>query len=155
VTVISHVQPHQLAAFALLRSSPEGLPTSVQGILRQPVFGINWMLAQRIPVKSKGTYWLVPGNGHLCVISQGVMRGPGVSTTCAETAYAIAHGVASVSITPPRAKHPGRLIVGVAPTDSREVIVHTHGSISTTPVHHEAFVLRDSTLAAPDTISLR
>lgn len=154
-TVISRVQPRQLAAFALLRTHPEGLPIAMQRILRGPVFGINWKLAQRIPVDSAGTYWLVPGSGHLCMLSQGVMGGIGVGTTCAGTAYAIAHGIADVSMTLPDARHPARLIVGVAPTGTKKVIVHTHGTISTIPVRREIFALRDSTVAAPDEISLR
>lgn len=154
-TVISRVQPRQLAAFALLRTPPEGLPTTTRRILSGPAFGINWNLAQLIPVKSPGAYWLVPGNGHLCVISKGMMGGPGVGTTCAATAYAIAHGIADISIAPPNVKHRARLIVGVVPIGTREVIVQTHGSISATQVHHGAFVLRDSILAAPNVISLR
>lgn len=153
--VISNAQPRQLAAFALLRTPPEGLPTATQRILRRPIFGINWKLAQRIPVKSEGTYWLAPGDGHLCVISQGVMGGPGVGTTCATTSQAIAHGIADTSITLPGAAHRTRLIVGMAPDGAREALVHTHGAIAATPVHDEVFVLRDPTLAPPDVISLR
>jgi hypothetical protein len=153
--VISRAQPRQLAAFALLRTPPEGLSAATQRILRRPVFGINWKLAQRIPIKSDGTYWLVPGDGHLCVISQGVMHGLGVGSTCAATSHAIAHGIADISITLPGAAHPARLIIGVAPDGTREALVHTHGTIAATPVHDEVFVLRDSTLAPPDVISLR
>ncbi len=119
------------------------------------MFGINWKLAQRIPIKSEGTYWLVPGNGHLCVISQGVMHGPGVGTTCATTSQTITHGIADISITLPGAAHRARLIVGVAPDSVREALVHTRGAIAAAPVHHEVFVLRDSTLNPPDMISLR
>jgi hypothetical protein len=82
---VLQVQPRQLARFALLRTPPEGLPLSIRRVLHRPVFGINWRLAHRIPAKSEGVYWLVPGD-H---------------------------------------------------------------------VHAETFVLHDSTLAAPDAISLR
>jgi hypothetical protein len=153
--VISRVQPRQLAAFALLRTPSEGLPSSTQRFLGRPIFGSNWRLAQRIPVKAEGAYWLVPGDRHLCVISQGVMGGIGVGATCEATAQAIAHGVADISMPLPGVKHRTRLIVGVAPAGTREVVVHTRGAISTAPVHHEVFILRDSTLAPPDTILLR
>jgi hypothetical protein len=116
---------------------------------------MNWKLAQRIPVKSEGIYWLVPGNGHVCVISQGVMHGPGVGTTCATTAQVIAHGIADISITLPGAAHRFRLIVGVAPDGAREALVHTRGTIAVAPVHDEVFLLHDLTLAPPDLISLR
>jgi hypothetical protein len=153
--VISRAQSRQLAAFALLRTPPEGLPAATQRILRRPVFGIDWKLAQRIPAKSKGAYWLIPGDGHLCVISQGVMHGPGVGTTCATTSRAVAHGIADISITLPGAAHRVRVIVGVAPDGASEALVHTRGAIAAAPVHGEVFVLRDSTLAPPDTIALR
>ncbi len=153
--VISHAQPRQLAAFSLLRTPPEGLPASTRRILRRPIFGINFRLAQRIPVKSEGAYWLVPGNGHLCVISQGVMHGPGVGSTCATTSRAIAHSIGDISITLPGGGHRFRLIVGVAPDGAREALVNTRGAIATAPVHGEVFLLRDTTLAPPDVITLR
>jgi hypothetical protein len=154
IPVVSHAQPRQLAAFALLGTPPEGIPAATQRILHKPAFGINWRLAQRIPVKSDGTYWLVPGNRYLCVISQDVMGGAGVGTTCAPTSQAIAHGIADISITLPGAAHRARLIVGVAPNGVREVLVHTRGATATAPTHDGVFVLRDATLAPPDTISL-
>jgi hypothetical protein len=153
--VISRVQTRQLAAFALLRTPPEGLPPATQRVLRRPIFGSNWRLAQRIPAKAEGTYWLVPGNGYLCVISQGVMGGPGVGTTCASTAQAVVHGIAACSITPPGVPHRVRLIVGVAPDGTRAALVHMRGVITGVSVHGGVFVLRDSTLAPPDFISLR
>jgi hypothetical protein len=155
VPIALQVQPRQLAAFALLRTPVEGLPAATQQVLRRPIFGINWRLAQRIPVKSRGVYWLVPGNGHLCVISQGAMGGRGVGTTCETTAQAIAHGIADIGITLPGPGHRVRLIVGVAPVGTRQALVHTLGETAVIPVHAGVFVLRDSTLAPPDGISLR
>lgn len=153
--VISRVQPPLLSAFALLRTRPEGLPPATQRFLRRPVFGSNWNLARRIPVKAEGTYWLVPGNRHLCLIWGGVMGGPGVGATCVKTAQAIVHGIAASSITPPDAPHPARLIVGIAPDGTREALVHTRDVIAAVPVRGAVFVLRDSTLAPADFISLR
>ena len=153
--VISRVQPPQLSAFALLRKPAEGLPLATQRFFRGPVFGSNWSLARQIPVEAEGTYWLVPGDGHLCVISQGVMGGLSVSATCVKTAEATVHGIAATSLTPPKAPHPARLIVGVAPDGTREALVHTRGVVTTVPVRSETFVLRDATLAPADFISLR
>jgi hypothetical protein len=153
--VISHVQSAQLSAFALLRKGPDGLPPGTQRFFRGPLFGSNWNFARRIPAKAEGTYWLVPGDGHLCVISEGVMGGPGAGATCAKTAEATAHGIATVSITPPGTPHPVRLIVGVAPDGAHEAIVHTRGAIAAVPVRNATFVLRDSTPEPPDFISLR
>lgn len=153
--IISRVQTPQLSAFALLRKPPEELPPATQRFLRGPIFGSNWNLARRIPVKAEGDYWLVPGDGYLCVISQGVMGGPSVSATCGKTAQATVHGIAAISITLPDAPHPARLIVGVAPDGTREALVHARGVIAAVPVRGGTFVLRDSTLAPPDFISLR
>lgn len=153
--VIARVEHRQLAHFALLRRRPEGLPARTQRILRTPTFGLSWKLAQRIPVTLPGAYWLVPGDGYLCVVAQESM---GVGTTCAPTAEAVQHGIASITITPLRPApgiRPSRLIVGVAPDGAREVLVHTHGAVATVPVVDEVFVLRDSVAAPPDFFALR
>jgi hypothetical protein len=155
IPITRHVQPRQLAAFPLLRTPPEGLPIATQRILRKHAFGINWNLARRIPVKLEASYWLVPGNGYLCVISQGVMHGRGVGTTCAQTAEAVAHGIADISIALPGTAHRTRLIVGVAPIRAHDVLVHTRGKVSVAVVHQGVFVLRDSILSPPDTMALR
>src|SRR5690349_18928868 len=70
IPVISRTQIRQAKAFSILRSPPEGLPKHITRLLRQPIFGINWMLAQRIPTPGRGTYWAIPGNGYLCIVSQ-------------------------------------------------------------------------------------
>jgi hypothetical protein len=154
IPVVRHVQARQIDAFPLLRTPAEGLPIATQRILRRPAFGINWNLARRIPTKLSGSYWLVPGDGYLCVVSQGVMHGPGVGTTCAQTAEAIAHGIADISITLPGTPHRARLIVGVAPVGTRQVLVRTEGKLSVAMVHHGVFVLRDLLLLPPDTVTL-
>jgi hypothetical protein len=154
-SVISQVQPPQLSAFALFRTPPDRLPSTTERFLRKPIFGSNWSLARRIPVKAEGTYWLVPGNGYLCIISKGVMDGPGVNATCTNTAQAIMHGIATTSITPPGTSHSVRLIVGVAPDGTREALVHTRGAIAGVRVRHTAFALRDSIAAPPNFISFR
>ena len=157
-SVIAHVEPRQSANFALLRTQPEGLPARVRAALRTPGFGVNWRLAQRIPVTLPGAYWLVPGNGYLCVVAMESLGTPGVSTTCAPTAHAVGHGIASIAISPPKPASSGpgsRLIVGVAPDRTREIRVHTHGSVETTPVLEGIFVVRDSLAAPPDLLTLR
>jgi hypothetical protein len=83
------------------------------------------------------------------------MHGPGVGTTCATTSRAIAHSIGDIAITLPGRPHRYRLIVGVAPDGAREALVHTGGAIAGAPIHGEIYVLRDSTLAPPDVISLR
>lgn len=156
--VIAHVQRRQSESFALLRTRPEPLPGRIRRILREPIVGMNWDLAQRIPAAPRGTFWLVPGNRHLCIVQRGSLGSPGVGTTCARTSQAIGHGIANIAVRrAPFGSSTGqaRLIVGVAPDGARKVLVHTRGSVATAPVSGTVFVLRDSTAAPPDVLTLR
>jgi hypothetical protein len=156
--VVVHEERQQLSNFALLRTRPEGLPLGVRRVLRAPVFGLNWKLAQRIPSTLRGTYWLVPGNGYLCVIAQGSMGSPETGTTCAPTSQAVENGVADVTIAraaPGSRVRPGRLIVGVAPNGARQVVFHTRGTVEAAPVVDDVFVLRDAIAAPPDSFTAR
>jgi len=151
---LSGIQRHD---FALLRRRPVGLPPYVRSLALARGAAINPAMAQRLPVLIPGSYWLVPGIGYLCVVSQ-VPRIPGVGTVCARTEQAIQQGVATVSFAPAEpgaAGVPKRLLVGVAPDDAREALVHTHGSVATVPVVDDVFVLRDSAQAPSDFIALR
>jgi hypothetical protein len=156
--VITRADPRQRANFALLRTRPEGLPARVRRLLKAPIVGMNWSLAQRIPVNLAGAYWLVPGNGHLCIVDQGSLGNPAAGTSCARTADALAQGIASITVTRP---HDGvyaeeaRLIVGVAPDGADEVRIRTRDAVARAPVAGSTFVLRDALVAPPDKISWR
>jgi hypothetical protein len=155
--VASRPEPRQLANFALLRTRPEGLPASVREILRTPMLGMRWALAQRMPVDVPGDYWLVPGAGHLCIVNQ-TPAGPGVGAVCATTAQVLGHGMATVAI-PRRADltptGASRLIVGIAPDRARQVYVHTRHHVAAAPVVDGLFVRRDAATIPPDSLSLR
>lgn len=158
--VVRRAETRQATRFALLRTPPEGLPRRTQRILRAPIVGMSWRLAQRIPVALPGAYWLVPGNRHLCVVSQQDEDVAGVGTNCATTADALSHGVASITVSPPgtatRAPTAGaRLIVGVVPDGIRKAHVDTRDTSATLPVVDGVFVLRDGVAAPPDVITLR
>jgi len=153
VRVIARVEPQQLANFALLRTPPEGLPMTVRHLLGDPVFGSNWDFAQRIPAPTSGAYWLLPGNGYMCVVSDGSMGSNTIGTTCARTSKARQHGIAAITVAravPGSRVKAGRLIVGLAPDGADRVDVHTRGSTETVPVRDEVFVLHDLTAAPPD-----
>jgi hypothetical protein len=153
VRVVAKVEPQQLANFALLRTPPEGLPTAVRRVLGNPVFGSNWNLAQHIPATASGAYWLLPGNGYICVVSDGSMGSNTIGTVCARASQARQRGIAAIAVAravPGSHVKAGRLIVGLAPDDTHQVVVHTRGSTETVPVHDEVFVLHDSTAAPPD-----
>jgi hypothetical protein len=154
--VLSHLARSQSAHFALLRTRPEGLPAQTRRILRTPIVGMNYDLAQRIPAPAPGTYWLVPGVGYLCVVSQ-VPQTPGVGTVCAKTAQALKDGVATTSIPrgPEGAPLPGaRLIVGVAPDGARAVVASTRGAVARIPVTNGLFFRRDAAAAPPDRLTV-
>lgn len=154
---IERLQPRQRAHFALFRTPPEPLPAATRRIMRRPTFGMNWSLAQRIPVALAGAYWLVPGDGHLCVVTQDVAGVEGVGSVCARTAQTIRHGIANVTVhrgTAATGGRPARLTVGVAPDGARGVRVHTRGAVSAAPVVDHLFVVRDATDRPPDSIEL-
>lgn len=155
--VVRRVEPLQAARFALLRTPPEGLPARIRRILRAPSAGMSWALARRIRVELPGAYWLVPANGRMCIVDRGSLGNPAVETTCVRTDRALAEGVATVTLARPHAgaPRPARLIVGVAPDGAREAAVRTRGTVARVPVVDGVFVLRDETLAPPDSLSLR
>jgi hypothetical protein len=98
ISCCGHVERRQLSDFSLLRTTPEGLPARMRHALRAPAFGSNWNMAQRVPVKLTGTYWIVPGRGHLCIVSWRSMGNPAIGTTCATTLHAIENGIADVTV---------------------------------------------------------
>jgi hypothetical protein len=153
IATIAHVQLPQATSFPLLRTPPEGLPLRVRTALRAPVFGVNWALAQRIPAPTHADYWAVPGNGYLCAVWQ---QDPSAANTICETNHqAKVHGLTTTSIRDFRGEPPQRLIVGLAPNNTRRVRIKTQGSETVLPVdEHGVFTLRDSLTAPPDQITL-
>ncbi len=118
---------------------------------------MNPALAQRIPVVLPGSYWLVPGIGYLCIVSE-VPGTPGIATVCGRTQQAIEQGFGTISFTPKGRAHDGmptRLLVGIAPDDARTALVHTKGTVAAVPVVNDVFVLRDSIRAPSDFTELR
>lgn len=147
-TPIRRVADAQIARFALLRSPPEGLPGTVRRVLRQPSYGMNWSFAQRVPGAPGGSYWLVPGRDTLCLLH--ARDGHEITSACAPTEVALAHGVVSASLqngNPPR-----RLIVGILPSDVQHVTVRTGAVTTTVPVTHGLLILRDAHRDPPDEI---
>lgn len=143
--------------FALLRTRPEGLPVHLRDLVRTRDAAFNPALAQRIPVLLPGSWWLVPDGSQLCLVSE-VPGTTGAGTVCGSTREALKEGIATISFAPAErtpAVAPTRLVVGVAPDDAREALVHTHGSVAAVPVVGGVFVLRDSARAPSDFVELR
>ncbi|MDW5593811.1 hypothetical protein VSS74_05670 [Conexibacter stalactiti] len=145
----------QRRSFALLRMRPDGLPPALRQLLGNGRFGVNWALAKRIPVSLPGAYWLVPGRGHLCLVSQ-VPDVPGAGTACNETWRARREGLATISFerTPPGGRQ-ARVMVGVTRDGARRVLVHTGAAVAAVPVVNGIFTLRDGADAPPDRLSVR
>jgi hypothetical protein len=131
------VEARQLASYALLRTPPEGLPAAAGRSLGRPVHGMRWDLAQRLPLRLRGKFWLVPGHGYLCLVAQWEASTAG--RFCAETGYVLAHGLAGVFVKAPGAPWfgtPGkRLIVGIAPDRAAKLRVYDRGTTSSAPVN--------------------
>jgi hypothetical protein len=147
----------QLREFALLRTRPEGLPANFRRLPTATDAGINPALAQRIPVMVPGRYWLAPGIGSLCLLSE-VPGTPGIVTVCARTRQVIEQGFGTISFAPAErtfAGMPTRLLVGIAPDDAFTALVHTSGSVAVVPVVRDVFVLRDSRRGPSDFTELR
>ncbi len=152
---VSRVEPRQLASFSVLRTPPEALPATIRNVFK-PGYGLNWKLAQRLPVSLRGNYWAVPGHGWLCLLSQT----PLADLTCTTTAQAVAHGVVAANIREAPNTDKGvfgvsrargrRLIVGIAPDGAREMRIESPGSTTTTPVVDGIFILRDRLTNPPD-----
>lgn len=139
--------------FALLRGIPERLPPSVRRVLRKPTYGMNWALAQRLPLSLEGSFWLIPGRHVLCLLHAETIHE--ASSACAPNKTALSHGIVAVSLREASAVAPAeRLIVGVVPDGTIEAVVHTGGTTSRVPVAHHLFVLRDSIEEPPDVVSL-
>jgi hypothetical protein len=124
-------------------------------MLRKPEYGMNWNLAQKLPIPTDGRFWLVPANGFLCLV---VQKGPNTGNqVCSETKEVLGHGLFVTFL----AAHPKelvygarRFILGVVPDYARKVGIDTDGSKVMAPVDEGVFVRRDSASASPSRLIL-
>lgn len=150
---IHRVERSQRNTFALLRGMPEPLPPSIRRVLRKPTYGMNWALAQRVPVPMRGSFWLIPGRHVLCLLHAETVHE--ASSACAPTKTALAHGVVAASLRKASLVTPARrLIVGVVPDGTTEAVVHTGRMTSRVAVAHHLLVLTDSIKEPPEFVSL-
>lgn len=152
--VTRHLEDRQRASFAVFRTSPEPLPQSMRRTMRRPIYGINWGLAQRLPVKNPARAWAVPGDGYICILALQVRRGRGaVGATCASNEAALAHGLATTFLSDRGTgafRTSARVIVGIAPDRAREVIAKAPKSTVRIPVVSGVFIQRDTATYPPD-----
>ena len=142
------VDPIQ-SAFAVFRSRPEGLPLSDREILGKPTHGLNWSLAQRLPLKPPVRLWAVPGNRYLCLVSR---QRPGVvGTSCATFKEASQQGLSVAFLSTSRSDGRGsRVIAGIAPDGAPQVMAVTGSFRARIPVVGGYFERRDSLAVPPD-----
>jgi hypothetical protein len=158
LSVIRHLEDRQRASFAVFRTPPEPLPRSMRRAMRQPIYGINWSLAQRLPIREPARAWAVPGDGYICILSLQVHRGRGaVGATCASTEVALDHGLATTLLSD-RGKgafqRSYRVIVGIAPDRARGVLADGSGSTVRIAVVSGVFIRRDTVPHPPDRLRL-
>jgi hypothetical protein len=156
--VIRHLGDRQRASFAVFRTSPEPLPWSMRRAMRRPIYGINWDLAQRLPIRVPAHAWAVPGDGYICILSLQVRRGRGaVGATCDSTKGALDHGLATTLLGERGTgafQRIHRVIVGIAPDRARGVIADGSGSTVRIAVGGGVFIQRDTVPYPPDRLRL-
>lgn len=138
-------------SFALLRTPPDGVPPRVRQALSDPIPGMSWSLARRVPVSATSTYWLVPGVEDLCVVAT-TPKSPTIGTVCASAGEALRHGIANTSLDPTSGR---RIIVGVVPRGTRTVLIRSGSLTTSARVRSGHFVLRDLVASPPDRVTLR
>lgn len=141
------------SSFAIFRTGAERLPRDILAIVHRSPYGLNWNLAQRLPLPRSEAFWVVPGRKFICVLSS--EEGDSVSETCTRSRYAVNSGIASVSITEIPQLAGGvvsRSIVGLVPGGSKRVQIETNGAVARPKVVKEVFRLHDSNPAPPDLI---
>jgi hypothetical protein len=149
--MMTHVERGETMHFALLRTPAEGLPAAMQRILHGPRFDMNASLAQRVPVNTKGRFWVIPGRGVLCIFAEQDTQF--VSSVCAKTAQALVHGLAITLLS--RATGGGRTIVGIAPDGKRTAVLHSKHATIVAQIVHNVFADSDSLTVPVDRVDMR
>lgn len=155
---IEHLERTQYG-FPLLKTPPESLPPLVRKPLEQrPIHGLNWRMAQVIPIKAPQKVWAVPGNNFLCLLDlqRDRRRRPSVGAVCSTTTLALKRGLAVTFLSNPATGSPRttRLIVGIAPQRATTVDAYSKKETVTIQVRRGIFIRRDSNPSAPGRIVL-
>lgn len=146
-------------AFPVFQTPPEPLPKLVrQPLIREPIYGLNWKLAQHLPTGIPQQVWAVPGNHFICLISlqRDRWHRPSGGAVCSPTRKAHSVGVQVTFLNEPDtgATSRSRTIVGVAPRQTHAVVVHTLGSDTRIPVEAGVFLVNDTVANPPDRVTL-
>lgn len=148
-TPIARVPTRVRAAFAPFRGRPEGLPVRVMRVMRVPLEGANWRLAQRLRLPGGAEVWAVPGRNVLCLVSQR-RAGEAVTAGCTTPARAMLHGVVLTSLATG-----DRSVVGLVPDRARRARLSTPGAADhVVPVTANTFAVHDAGPEPPDLVTL-
>jgi hypothetical protein len=154
IAVARKVEPQQYRHFSLLRTPAEPLSLKLQRRMRQPTYGVNWDLAQRVALHRGGVLWLLPGNRFLCLL----VKTAHLNQICTPTEVAVVRGVSLIEIAahPRRAKGVSRVVVGVAPDHAAEVRIRTVRGVAVLRTTRDGvFSLRDRSTSAATDLELR
>jgi hypothetical protein len=147
--IVQHVETKLRRSFSLLDTAPEGLPADVRAVIPASTYGINFAFAQRIPIRSQRGFWVIPGDGFLCIVSK--EADGSIGQVCAPTSVVIKHGLASVVIDGQMHQDPPtRIIVGIADDRSQRVRILTGHLTRSAIVDDNVFLLRDKNRQPPD-----
>lgn len=155
VPVIRHLSYSQQASFSVFNTPPEDLPQTVRQAIGHPIYGINWRLAQSLPIKTPARVWAVPGNGYICLLSLQENRAVGVS--CGRTKMVQSSGLSTTFLSERGAsmfRTSRRVIVGIAPSRTGDVIAQGSESSARIPVVDGTFIWRDNVPDPPENLRL-
>lgn len=145
---------YSVGDLALFSGRAEGLPASVERVLRTPTKEMRWKDAQRLPMSAPARLWAVPGNGVLCFVTQ--QEPESVGTICSTQRRAQKHDLYT-SYLSNQATHSTRVervIIGIAPDGTRDAVAYTHGVPVRIPVIDGVFLRRDEQRDAPGKVAL-
>lgn len=151
-TKLDQAQLHATRHFGLLRTPAESLPATVWRLMREPIVGVSWDHAQKVPTYGAGAYWLVPGERGLCLLA----KRNGLSMVCTSVEQAIRSGISLVELRPNNERHSGkRVLVGVGPDGADKAYIWTKGAVVVVPIsRHGVFRREDGAAHQPDLVKL-
>jgi hypothetical protein len=150
---VSHLARIRRASFAIFRTPPENLPKLVRRILQRAKYRVNWTLVQRLPLRIHTPVWAVQRKNLICLVNE---QNQIVGTTCNSIQNALKYGISTTFLSDAStgASRTRRIIVGIAPNRTREVVAHTSGSTVRIPVVDGVFLQRDAVKNPPDRMTL-
>ena len=119
------------------------MPKKTRQGMGQPIYGVNWDLAQELPVKADAAFWMAPGAGLLCLIEHNPRLW--ARQNCTDARRAVRDGAWADFVNVPGQPNWGtprtHLVVGLAPDGVREVRARIGKFTTTVPVEDNLFVI--------------